>query len=309
MIARHASARTRWRGASRACDRAPRVPSSSARQSPPAQVAADLVFVPVFGEGDKLEDLPAWTRRPAANSAAPARAASFARRLYDVFMTPVTTGGWRAGRIALVGAGRLEDLDAERMRRVAATCGYFARRRRILSIGWVVREAPDAARSALSVADGLSQADFDTSTYKKDEGAGSPPAKVVITAPDADAGAIAEAVRRGRIIGARRELRTRACRMNRATCSRRVSSPRASKRRHVAAGLSVDVLDEERIRAAGHGTAPRRRAGQRRAAAPDRAAARAADRARRRRCWASSAKASRSTPAASRSSRPTAWSA
>jgi len=214
---------------------------------PPAQVAADLVFVPVFGEGDKLEDLAGLDEATGGEIGRARARGEFRAKLYDVFMTPVTTGAWRTGRVALVGAGRLEDLDAERIRRVAATCGYLARRRRILSIGWIVRKATDAARFALSVADGLSQADFVTSTYKKDEGAGSPPAKVVITAPDADAGAMAEAVRRGRIIG-------RAANFARELSNEpgNVLTPRELAARveaaHVAAGLSVEVLDEERIR-------------------------------------------------------------
>ncbi|HKW01283.1 MAG TPA: leucyl aminopeptidase [Vicinamibacterales bacterium] len=214
---------------------------------PPAQVAADLVFIPVFGEGDKLEDL-AGLDEAAGGEIGRARArGEFRAKLYDVFMTPVTTGSWRTGRIALVGAGRIDELDAERVRRVAATCGYFARRRRILSIGWVVRKVSDAAHMALSVADGLSQADFAASTYKKDEGAGSPPAKVVVTAPESDAGAIAEAVRRGRIIG-------RAANFAKELCNEpgNVLTPREFAARveaaHVAAGLSVEVLDEEKIR-------------------------------------------------------------
>ena len=63
-----------------------------------------------------------------------------------------------------------------------------------------------------------------------------------------------------------------------------------------------------RDRAPGHGPAARRRARQRRAAARDRAEARAGERAGDARSSASSARASPSTPAASRSSRPKAWS-
>src|SRR5262249_31051402 len=137
--------------------------------------------------------------------------------------------------------------NAERARRVAATCGYFARRRQVVSIGWVVRKATDAAHVAQSVADGLSQADFVTSTYKKDEGAGVPATNVVVTAPGADGGAIADAVRRGRIVG-------RASNFARELANEpgNVLTPREFAARveaaHVAAGLAVDVLDEERIR-------------------------------------------------------------
>jgi len=228
------------------------MPSSSAgaefagASTPPAQVAVDVLFVPVFGEGDKLDDLAGLDEATGGEVGRARARGEFRGKLYEIFLTPVT-GGWRAGRIALIGAGELDELNAERARRIAATCGYFARRRQVLSIGWVVRKAADAANVAQHVADGLSQADFVTTTYKKDESAGSPPAKVVVTAPGADAGAIADAVRRGRIIG-------RASNFARELANEpgNVLTPREFAARieaaHVAAGLAVDVLDEERIR-------------------------------------------------------------
>jgi leucyl aminopeptidase len=214
---------------------------------PPAQIAADVVFLPVFGEADKLDDVAGLDASTGGELGRARARGEFRAKAYDIFITPVTAPGWRAGRVALVGAGRREDFDPERMRRVAAACGYFARRRRILSIGFVVRGASDAFHAAQCVADGLSQADFVISAYKQDESAGSAPAKVVISVPDGDAGQIGDAVRRGRIIG-------RASNFARELTNEpgNVLTPREFAARvemaHTNAGLSVEVLDETRLR-------------------------------------------------------------
>ncbi len=215
--------------------------------SPAADVAAAVVFVPVFGEDDRLDDVPGIDEATGGELSAARARREFRAREYNIFLTGVLREGWRAGRLAFVGAGRREDLSSERMRRVAAACGYFARRRRMASIGFVVRGAADLARAAQHVADGISQADFVTSTYKEDEAAGTPPATVVITAPTADAASMAEAVRRGRIVG-------RASNFARALANEpgNVLTPpefaARVARAHTDAGLAVDVLDEARIR-------------------------------------------------------------
>src|SRR5215471_17984382 len=115
------------------------MPSSSAgaefagASTPPAQVAVDVLFVPVFGEGDKLDDLAGLDEATGGEVGRARARGEFRGKLYEIFLTPVT-GGWRAGRIALIGAGELDELNAERARRIAATCGYFARRRQVVSI-------------------------------------------------------------------------------------------------------------------------------------------------------------------------------
>src|SRR5580692_4816281 len=85
-------------------------------------VAVDVLFVPVFQDDDRIEDLPDLD---AATSGEVGRARSrgeFRGRPFELFLTPLLANGWKAKRVALVGAGQRRDADAERMRRVAAAC-------------------------------------------------------------------------------------------------------------------------------------------------------------------------------------------
>ena len=104
-----------------------------------------------------------------------------------MFVTPLTGGRCKARRVALVGAGVAAEANAERWRRIAATCGYVARRRSAESVGWLVRGAADAIAVAQHTADGLSAAEFDGGTYKQDmEGAGRYAKRFLIFAPGAE---------------------------------------------------------------------------------------------------------------------------
>jgi leucyl aminopeptidase len=140
------------------------------------------------------------------------------------------------------------DADAERLRRVAATCGYVARRRSAASIGWVVRRGLDGLRAAQHAADGLSAAEFEAGVYKQpNEHVGTFPAHVEIVAPGLEPDALREAVRRGRVIG-------ESANFARALCNEpgNVLTPREFAARVSAmatsVGLGVEVLDERRIR-------------------------------------------------------------
>jgi leucyl aminopeptidase len=220
--------------------------------TPPTQLAVDLLFIPVFQDTDDLTDVAGLDAATGGEVGRARGRGEFRAKLYDIFVTPATAGGWRAGRIALVGAGRLDDFTPERVRRVAAACAYFARKRRVTSIGWLMRKTTAAVHAAQCVADGLSQADFEIGSYKHDEAPGPVTAKVVIAVPGADDTRVSEAVQRGRIIG-------RAANFAKSLANEpgNVLTPREFAARvsgaAEAAGLAVDVLDESRIRERGMG--------------------------------------------------------
>ena len=77
-------------------------------------------------------------------------------RLYEMLVTPVTNG-WRAGRIAFIGAGKRTEFSTERLRRVAAAAALGARQRRVQRMAWLnrgdlplvaaVQAAPKGSRS------------------------------------------------------------------------------------------------------------------------------------------------------------------
>src|SRR6185436_13639664 len=103
-------------------------------------------------------------------------------------------------------------------------------------------------RLAQSAADALSMAELDVASYRSDSSAAAFPARVVITVPGGDARAVADAVRQGRIIGESVNF-TRSL----ANEPGNVLPPREFADRIAAAasaaGLGVDVLDEDRIKA------------------------------------------------------------
>jgi leucyl aminopeptidase len=197
------------------------------------------------GRDDRLADLGRvdavvggeWSR---------ATAGEFSGRAYEHLVAKVV-GQWKARHLCFIAAGNRSEVDGTRWRRVAAACSYLARERRVNSCAWLVREGLDVPSVAMAVADGLSAAEFHPGRYKTDpDGAGAFPPAVTIVAPGADEGALSDAVRRGRTIG-------RAANMARELANEppNILTPRAFATRIEsmtrAAGLSVDVLHEDRL--------------------------------------------------------------
>ncbi|HUR21742.1 MAG TPA: leucyl aminopeptidase [Vicinamibacterales bacterium] len=214
----------------------------------PEGVEVEMLFVPVFEGDDELSDLPGLD---AATGGAIARARAggeYRSHLYESFITPVISGPYRAARVALVGAGRKEDLTAERLRRVAAACGYTARLRSIRSVGFIVRDGVDALNAAKHAADGFSAAEFDSGAHKSvDQNAGKFVDRVVIVAKGADSAALIDAVFRGRTVGESANwARSLANEPANILTPKEFATRVADECRRV--GLSVEVLDEDRIR-------------------------------------------------------------
>jgi leucyl aminopeptidase len=217
--------------------------------APPAAAAVDLLFIPVFQQDDALTDLPGLDEATGGEVGRARSAGEFRAKLYDVFVTPVVASRWQARRVALVGAGAPGDADPERIRRVAAACGYAARRRRAASVGFLVRGGLPSPGAAQHVADGLSAVEFDAACYRQRTDA--EPAeteRVEVIVPGGDAAAVSALVTRGRIIG-------ECANFARALANEpgNVLTPRELASRIAAAasgaGLAVDVLGEDRIRA------------------------------------------------------------
>jgi leucyl aminopeptidase len=151
--------------------------------------------------------------------------------------------------VIFVGVGPASELDAERARRIAAICGYAARKARAAAVAVIVR----AGLSAAVIADGLSAAEFDGASYRTGDAAtGAFPARCEIVAPGGDAKVLAGEVHRGRAIG-------EASNFARSLSNEpgNVLTPREFAVRVSAAatdaGLSVDVLDETRMQELGMG--------------------------------------------------------
>ena len=232
---------------------APVIPKFSATNARPETMDVDLLVVPVFGATDDLTDLPEidqvvggeWTRVIASRE--------FAHKTYSGVTLRVTAGGWNAKHLYFLGAGPVGEADAQRLRRLGAAAGHMARQRGATSVGFLVRGGVPAGLAAGSVADGLSAAEFDGGTYKRAADRPGPPAALaVVIVPGADLGRISSAVTRGRVIGESANFAR-----GMANEPGNVLTPTEFAARvaqaGTAVGLSVDILDEDRIRGLGMG--------------------------------------------------------
>lgn len=230
-----------------------RLPEFVGSVTRPEAADIDILFVPVFEAEDQLEDVPGLDAATGGDLTRARSGGEFRHQLYECFITRVVTGPYAAARVALVGAGRRADADAERLRRVAAACGYAARQRSVQSAGWLVRTGFDPIRNAELAADGFSAAEFETGAYKsEDKRSGAFPARVVVVAPGAEAAALDRAIARGRTLG---ECANRARAL--ANEPGNLLTPRVFATRVEEmcgpVGLSVEILDENRIRELGMG--------------------------------------------------------
>ncbi len=214
-----------------------------------AEIAVDMLFVPVFQEDTdaELSAIPGLDAATAGWIAASRTGGEFRGKLYEFFIVRVTSG-WKAKRVALIGAGRRADATPERLRLLAAACGYTARLRALPSLAFLVREGIDVSIAASAAADGLSAAEFESGSYKADQKSeGTYPQKLIIVAPGANQQELTAAVQRGRVIG-------RASNQARVLANEpgNVLTPREFAARVAAMGnaakLDVDVLDEARMR-------------------------------------------------------------
>jgi leucyl aminopeptidase len=211
-------------------------------------IDVDLVCIPVFRDDD-LGDVPGLDDVTGGDVARARGSGEFRGKLYESFITRLTAGRWQAKRLALVGAGRRGDLDAQVLWRIGSTAAHAARAHRAGSVAVVIRSGFDVRTAARAFADGLSLAELDVASYKRrEEAEGRYPIGLTVVAPGADRACLAEEVARGRTIG-------QSVNIARALANEpgNVLTPRefAARVRAVAtdAGLSVEVLDVERIRA------------------------------------------------------------
>lgn len=214
-----------------------------------ADASVDMLFVPVFQE-DTDSALPAVPGLEAASAgwiSAARESGEFRGKLYEFFIVRLTSG-WKAKRVALIGAGRRADATPERLRLIAAACGYTARLRAIPVVGFLVREGLDVRVAGAAAADGLSAAQFESGSYKADQKSeGTYSQRFTIIAPGANQDELNAAVKRGRLIGkAANQARVLANEPGNVLTPREFAARVAAMGN--AANLDVDVLDEARMR-------------------------------------------------------------
>jgi leucyl aminopeptidase len=167
-------------------------------------------------------------------------------RLYDLLVTPVTSDGWRAARIAFIGAGKRSEFTLERLRRVAAAAALNARERRVQRFAWLNRGELPILKAVQAATEGIALSAFSADRYKSGERGAPPIDEALIAANDSEPSELEAAINRGRILGESsniaRELSNEPS---------NVLTPTTFAERAIeiceAAGIDVDVLDEREI--------------------------------------------------------------
>jgi leucyl aminopeptidase len=217
----------------------------------PADVETDLVILP-FVEGEPiLQAVPGLSDATAGAIDRALASREIQGKPYELFLTPILKG-WRATRVALIGAGPALDVNLERLRRLATAGALAARQRYVARIAFVHRTTPtvhmDVADAVQVITEGLMLAGFSGDRYKsQDRGGPAAEQMLVVASPGSAAGAVLEsAVERGRILG-------ESSNMARDLCNEpaNILTPSVFAERGAAiardAGLTVEILDEDEI--------------------------------------------------------------
>ena len=220
----------------------------------PSRLETELLVVPLFEGESPADAMPALDAATAGELRRAAQSGELGARPFEFFITPLVEGGWRAHRVAVVGAGRAGDADAERFRKLATAAGMLARQRRIPRLAFLLTGAYLTSGNAQAVAEGFTLSTFSSDQYKTGERLGPAAEEMLVAAADGQALAadLERAVERGRIFGD-------SCNLAKALCNEpsNVLTPRvfADRAAQIAkdAGLQVEVLDEKAIERLGMG--------------------------------------------------------
>ncbi len=230
------------------------VDSIACSVSPAASVDADLLVVPWLEDESRFEPLDRGSA-PGREVATALESGEFSGRLFDTFVTGVSDPTWRVRRLLLVGCGKPAAFGADPLRKVATAAGLWARQRRIARVAFVAGGLPGGSPDAMAqaAAEGLTLAEFESGSYKTTEDLGrAAPAWTVVVPGAAEEAGVRQAVARGRVLGACSNLSRELCNEPANTLTPREFARRAGSIAG-AAGVAIEVLDEDQIAALGMG--------------------------------------------------------
>ena len=215
----------------------------------PEAVDVDAWVVPVF-EGDDLAGLAGLNEASGGHLVAARARGEFTGRAFELLTVPLT--GWRAGWLMAVGAGPRPECGATMVRRVTTAGALAVRSRRMTRLGVLTRplSAGTAEQVVQAVAEGACLANYDGASLKTDPRRQPWLDALAIAVPDS-AGATTAAAR-GAVLGD-------ATNQARALVNEpgNLLTPRGFAQRAVelaaAAGLPIEVLDEQAIAQLGMG--------------------------------------------------------
>jgi leucyl aminopeptidase len=218
----------------------------------PADVDTDFFAVPIFDGDETAGDLRALDAATGGAFMRAQESRELQGRLYETLVTPVTNG-WRAARIAFIGAGKRKEFNAERLRRVAAAAALAARQRRVQRMAWLNRGDVPLLAAVQAATEGVALSAFSPDRYKSGE-RGAPPLEeaLIVAASVEEPSELEAAIERGRILGESSNIARELSNEPSNVLTPTIFAERAAEI-CAAAGIAVDVLGEREIRDLGMG--------------------------------------------------------
>jgi leucyl aminopeptidase len=223
-----------------------RTPSLILTERAASEVEADLLVLPSYPEDDLGDE--AQLEEAARGEIGRARArGEFSGKAYEKLLVPLS--GWMSPRAVLVGLGPRAEATMDLLRRMATIGALMARQSRLTRVAILLRPGIPVSPldAAQAIAEGAVLANYDGGTLKT---TGQPVCwleSVEIRIAPASAEARA-AMERGRIIGESTNIARAMANAPANDLTPRVFADQASEIAR-AAGLAVDVLDEQQIAA------------------------------------------------------------
>jgi leucyl aminopeptidase len=228
------------------------IPAIALSSAPPAEINTELIAVPVFEDDEDESDLRAFDDATGGALIRARESRELQGKLYEVLITPLGNG-WRAARVAFVGAGKRGEFNTERLRRVASAAALSARQRRVQRLAWAHRGDLPLAASVQAATEGIALAAFSADRYKSGErGAPALEEVLIIAGAGGEAARLEEAIERGRILGESSNLARELSNEPSNVLTPTVFADRATEL-CTAVGLEVDVLGEREIAQLGMG--------------------------------------------------------
>ena len=177
------------------------LPAIALSAASPADIDTDLLVVPVFDGDDTAADLRGLDGATGGALMRAYESRELQGRLFELLITPVATG-WRAARVAFIGAGKRKEFTHDRLRRVAAAAALAARQRRAQRIAWLNRGDLPLLGAVQAATEGIALSAFSADRYKSGERGAPPLDQVLIVAgPVEEPSELEAAIERGRILG------------------------------------------------------------------------------------------------------------
>ncbi len=228
------------------------LPAIALSAAAPADIDTDLLAVPIFEGDDTGADLRALDGATGGALMRAQESRELRGRLFEMLVTPVTNG-WRVGRIAFIGAGKRNEFNTDRLRRVAAAAALGARQRRVQRIAWLNRGDIPLLAAVQAATEGIALSAFSADRYKSGE-RGAPPLDqaLIVAGPVPEPSELEAAIERGRILGESSNIARELSNEPANVLTPSVFAERAAEICG-AAGIAVDILDEREIADLGMG--------------------------------------------------------